>query len=228
VLRRILVVEDEMALAIPLGDRLRGEGYEVELAGDGDTALRQGMTNTFDLILLDIMLPRRSGLEVCRELRQNGIHAPVLMLTARGQITDKVTGFQLGADDYLAKPFDMRELLARISALLRRVPTRTGEPLATYRFGTVEVDLKRSTVMRDGAPVTLSTKEFQLLRHLIERRGVIHSREDLLAEVWGYDSATQTRTVDVHILWLRQKLETDPKAPEFILTIRGRGYKFTG
>ncbi len=150
------------------------------------------------------------------------------MLTARGQVRDKVEGLHLGADDYVTKPFDMSELLARIGALLRRVQTRSGDPLTNYRFGQIEVDFERSAVRRSGEPVALSGKEFHLLRHLIERRGTVLTREQLLTDVWGYDSAILTRTVDVHILWLRQKLEANPKVPEYLLTIRGLGYKFSG
>jgi two-component system alkaline phosphatase synthesis response regulator PhoP len=195
---------------------------------DGETGLEQGLTNAFDLILLDLMLPRISGMHVCRQLRQQGISVPILMLTARSQVTDKVDGLQVGADDYITKPFDMRELLARIAAMLRRLQTKSGEPITIYSFGDVQVDFQRSAVQREGETVPLSTKEFQLLRHLIERRGVTLSREQLLGDVWGYEGSTLTRTVDVHIAWLRQKLERNPRTPEFFLTIRGMGYKFAG
>ncbi|MBI4908905.1 MAG: response regulator transcription factor [Acidobacteria bacterium] len=227
-MRRILIVEDEIGLVVPLADRLRAEGYDVEAAMDGQTGLQRGLTNTFDLILLDLMLPKLSGMQICKQLRQQEIGAPILMLTARSQVTDKVAGLQSGADDYLTKPFDMRELLARVAAMLRRHQTKSGEPLTTYTFGDVQVDMQRSAVVRSGEAVSLSTKEFQLLRHLIERRGVILSREQLLGDVWGYETATLTRTVDVHIAWLRQKLEPNPRSPEFFLTVRGTGYKFAG
>ncbi len=227
-MRRILIIEDEIGLVVPLADRLRAEGYEVETAMDGQTGLQQGLTNTYDLILLDLMLPKLSGMQICKQLRQQNITVPILMLTARSQITDKVDGLLAGADDYLTKPFDMRELLARVAAMLRRHQTKSGEPLTTYTFGDVQVDLQRAAVTRAGESISLSTKEFQLLRHLIERRGVILSREQLLGDVWGYESATLTRTVDVHIAWLRQKLEPNPRTPEFFLTIRGMGYKFAG
>jgi len=226
--RKILVVEDEIGIVVPLADRLRREGYDVETAMDGETGLREAMVNRFDLILLDLMLPKRNGMDICKELRQHDIRVPILMLTARGQITDKVSGLRIGADDYVTKPFDMAELLARVDALLRRVPMQSGEPLTGYRFADVEVDFRRDSVTRSGKPVNLSTKEFQLLRCLIERRGVIVSREQLLADVWGYDGAMLTRTVDVHMLWLRQKLEENPKTPEYLTTVRGLGYKFTG
>lgn len=207
-----------------LTDRLQGEGYFVESRTDGETGLEQALSGAWDLILLDVMLPRKSGLDVCRKLRQAGIETPVLMLTARSQVVDKVVGLQIGADDYLTKPFDMMELLARIEALLRRVPAKL--PSSSYRFGGVSVNFKSAEVTRDGLPVQLSAREFHLLCYLIEHRGSVVSRDELLTEVWGYDALPSTRTVDVHMAWLRQKLEPNPKHPEYILTLRGLGYKF--
>ena len=223
---RVLLVEDEPGLRLTLGDRLTSEGYSVETAADGDEALARAADASHDLIVLDVMLPRQSGLDVCRTLRQRGITTPVLMLTAKGQVADRVVGLKLGADDYLTKPFETIELLARLEALLRR---RTGGPQPggeSYRFGDVVVDFRRTEVLRGGRPVELSAREFKLLRHFIEHRGDTLSREALLADVWGYDETPLTRTVDVHVAGLRQKLEANPKAPQFILTIHGLGYKF--
>ena len=226
--QRILLIEDEPGLVLTLTDRLEGEGYQVESSADGETGLERASTGAFDLIILDLMLPRRSGLDVCRRLRQAGILTPILMLTARSQVVDKVVGLQLGADDYLTKPFDMMELLARLEALLRRAAHPPGTGGAAYSFGTVRVDFKSAEVTRDGQPVTLSAREFQLLRYLIENRGRVISRDELLKEVWSYQALPSTRTVDVHMAWLRQKLEANPKRPEFILTLRGLGYKVAG
>ncbi|MBM3745705.1 MAG: response regulator transcription factor [Acidobacteria bacterium] len=226
--RRILLIEDEPGLVLTLTDRLVREGYAVESATDGDTGLARASSGAFDLIILDLMLPRRSGLDVCRQLRQSGVETPILMLTARSQVVDKVVGLQLGGDDYLTKPFDMMELLARVEALLRRAARGPVTSGAVYSFGPVRVDFKSAEVTRDGQPVVLSAREFQLLRYLIENRGRVVSREELLKDVWGYHALPSTRTVDVHMAWLRQKLEANPKHPEFILTLRGLGYKFAG
>ena len=225
---RLLLVEDEPGLRLTLSDRLASEGYTVETASDGDEGLARATGASHDLIVLDVMLPRQSGLDVCRTLRQRGITTPVLMLTAKGQVADKVVGLKLGADDYLTKPFETIELLARLEALLRR---RSGGPHPggeSYRFGDVAVDFRKMEVSRGGRPVDLSAREFKLLRHFIEHRGDTLSRDALLADVWGYDETPLTRTVDVHVAGLRQKIEVNPKAPEFILTIHGLGYKFTG
>jgi len=223
--RRILLIEDEPGLVLTLSDRLAAEGFAVECCQDGQSGLERASAGAFDLILLDLMLPRRSGLDVCRELRREGVPTPILMLTARSQVIDKVVGLQIGADDYLTKPFDMMELLARIEALLRRVPRTPGPAAQAFRFGSVTVNLKSGEVRRGDELQTLSAKEFQLLRYLIEHRGVIVSREELLREVWGYEALPSTRTVDVHMTWLRQKLEDNPKLPVHILTVRGLGYK---
>jgi two-component system alkaline phosphatase synthesis response regulator PhoP len=226
--QRILIVEDEPGLRITLRDRLRREGYAVETAADGVTGLQRASGEPFDLILLDIMLPGKSGLDVCRDLRQRGVLTPVLMLTARTGTSDKVAGLKLGADDYLTKPFEMPELLARVEALLRRASQPAYSGSSTYQFGPVRVDFSKTEVTRDGRALALSAKEFQLLRYFIEHRGETLSREKLLTEVWGYGVMPSTRTVDVHVAWLRQKLEPDPKAPQFILTVHGLGYKFAG
>jgi two-component system, OmpR family, alkaline phosphatase synthesis response regulator PhoP len=174
------------------------------------------------------MLPRMNGFDVCRELRRRGVETPILMLTARGQVVDKVVGLKLGADDYLTKPFDAAELVARLEALLRRRPSAPRPGGDAYRFGDIVVDFRRMEVTRGGKAVDLSAREFKLLRHFIEHRGATLSRDELLTEVWGYDEMPLTRTVDVHVAGLRQKIEANPKAPEYIITIHGLGYKFAG
>jgi len=223
---RILLVEDERGLVVTLGDRLRSEGYQVETAGDGREGLDRATREPFDLIVLDIMLPRKNGLDVCRDLRQGGLTMPILMLTARGQTGEKVLGLKLGADDYVTKPFDMHELLARVEALLRRAPSAPPGSGTIHQFGSIRVDLRRTEVSREGEPVSLTAREFQLLRYFLEHRGATLARKELLKEVWGYSALTSTRTVDVHVAGLRQKLETDPSHPKFILTVQGLGYKF--
>ena len=223
---RILLVEDEPGLVLTLSDRLRSEGYTVEALYEGTEAVEYATRNQFGVIILDLMLPGKSGFEVCQELRQRGFTTPILMLTARTQMVDKVKGLKIGADDYLTKPFEMPELLARIEALLRRSQRPGNEGPDFYDFGPVRIDMRRSEVYLNGGLAELSTKEFQLLRYLIEHRGRTLSREELLKDVWGYSSAPSTRTVDVHVAWLRQKLESDPKQPKYIITVHGQGYKF--
>jgi two-component system alkaline phosphatase synthesis response regulator PhoP len=224
----ILLVEDEAGLRMTLGDRLATEGYLVDYAVNGDEAFEKATRLPFDLILLDIMLPKKSGFDVCRDIRQAGLITPILMLTARGQTVDKVLGLKIGADDYLTKPFEMMELMARIEALLRRSPANPLAHQGIYQVGTLKVDLRGTTVFRDGKPVKLSAREFQLLRYFVEHRGATLSRDQILKDVWGYSADTFTRTVDVHIASLRQKLEKDPKQPELILTVQGLGYKLSG
>lgn len=231
--RRILLVEDEPSLVLTVSDRLLSEGYQVETAGDGDTALARALAEPFDLVVLDVMLPGRDGFEVCRELRSRGGQVPVLMLTARSQVIDRVVGLKLGADDYLTKPFEMIELLARVEALLRRSsapPVSAASPASAgaYAFGDVRVDFRRAEVYRGDEPVILSALEFKLLAYFIENRGALLTREELLDKVWGYDAMPVTRTVDVHVGSLRQKLERNPSHPEFILTVHRRGYRFAG
>ncbi len=225
---RLLLVEDEPGLQLTLSDRLTAEGYQVEPAADGDTAIRRASGEPFDIIILDVMLPGRDGFEVARTLRQQGVRTPILMLTARTQVVDRVVGLKLGADDYLTQPFDTMELLARLEALLRRAPAVSGAALERYQFGSVLVDVRRAEVTRDGEMLELSAKEFQLLRYFIEHRGATLSREELLQDVWGYTATPSTRTVDVHVAWLRQKLEPNPRVPQYILTVHGLGYKFAG
>ncbi len=224
--KKILLVEDEPDLVVTLVDRLRTEGYLVEAVGDGETALDLLLSRSFDLVMLDILLPGKSGIDVCRDLRQLGVAVPVLMLTARSQPVDKVVGLKIGADDYVTKPFEMMELLARVEALLRRAQA-TGSGGPVFEFGSVHVNVRGAEVRRDGKPVPLSAREFQLLRYFIENRGAALSREVLLRDVWGYETSLSTRTVDVHVAWLRQKIEPDPKNPQFILTLQGIGYKFS-
>jgi two-component system alkaline phosphatase synthesis response regulator PhoP len=196
-------------------------------AADGDAALKIATAEKFDLIVLDVMLPKKNGYDVCRDLRQQGNSTPILMLTAKGETIDKVLGLKLGADDYLTKPFEVIELLARIEALMRRSPaTVNGRADTSFEFGDVSIDFKRAEVLRAAAPLDLSAMEFKLLQFLIENRGTVHSRDALLDAVWGYDAMPTTRTVDVHIAWLRQKLEPNPKHPQYIQTVHGLGYKF--
>jgi DNA-binding response OmpR family regulator len=223
---RILLVEDEEALLMTLTDRLRSEGYSVEVARNGDEGVTHGTRDVFDLIILDIQLPKRNGFDVCRDIRQEGVITPILMLTARGQTVDKVVGLKIGADDYMTKPFEMMELSARIEALLRRAPIRPPEQENVLQFGDLRIDLRGTEVSRDGRAIALSAREFQLLRYLAENRGKTVSRGELLKEVWGYSASTYTRTVDMHVASLRQKIEDDPKQPQWVVTVPGLGYKF--
>jgi len=219
----ILLVEDEEGLRMTLSDRLRSEGYVVDFACDGEEGLSKATGLPFDLIILDVMLPYRNGFDVCRDIRTAGLATPILLLTARDQTLDKVVGLKLGADDYVTKPFDTLELMARIEALLRRAPGRIGQSI--HQAGSIRMDVRGTEVTRDGKPVPLSAREFQLLRHFMEHPGATLSRSELLHEVWGYEDGTFTRTVDVHVASLRQKLEKDPKKPELITTVPGMGYK---
>jgi two-component system, OmpR family, alkaline phosphatase synthesis response regulator PhoP len=225
--KRLLLVEDEPGLVLTLTDRLAKEGYDVDTTVDGESALERAASGAFDLVLLDIMLPRMNGFDVLRELRRRGVETPLILLTARGQVVDKVVGLKLGADDYVTKPFDMGELLARIEAKLRRAPVAP-RPSERYQFGDIRVDFRSAEVTRRGEPIELSAREFQLLRYFIEHRGAALTREELLNEVWGYNAMPSTRTVDVHVAWLRQKVEPTPRHPQYILTVHGMGYKFAG
>ena len=224
---RILFVEDEPGLSLTVSDLLSAEGYSVEAAADGPLGLAKGSTREFDLIILDVMLPGKNGFEVCRELRQQGCDTAILMLTAKTQVVDRVVGLKLGADDYLAKPFDPSELIARVEALLRRITKRKRVPVARFAFGDVDADFEGGQIRKGGSPVTLAAKEMQLLRYLVDRRGVVVSREELLGKVWEYQSEVSSRTIDVHVAWLRQKLEDNPQSPQHIHTVRGVGYRFT-
>ena len=226
-MKRLLLIEDEPGLVLTLADRLGREGYSVETAQDGAIGLERALQEPFELILLDVMLPRQSGFDVLRDLRQQGVDTPVIMLTARGQVVDKVVGLKLGADDYLTKPFEMMELLARIEARLRRAPPPATIDAEAYRFGAIQVDFRKAEVSREGTPINLSAREYQLLRYFIEHRGATISRDELLNQVWGYNAMPNTRTVDVHVAWLRQKIEPNPRSPVLIQTIRSEGYLFT-
>ncbi|HLA78197.1 MAG TPA: response regulator transcription factor [Vicinamibacteria bacterium] len=222
---KILIVEDEPDMALGLRDNFEFEGYQVLTAFDGASALERARNQKPDLVILDIMLPKVSGLEVCKTLRSEGFEAPIIMLTARGQEVDKVVGLELGADDYVTKPFSIRELLARVRAILRR--TDPGKKrLAGYRFSDVELDFEAYRARKSGQPLDLSPREFELLRYLIERKGETVTRDQLLEDVWGYDNYPSTRTVDTHIAKLRAKIGDSGSEPRYILTIHGMGYKF--
>ncbi|MEO6829840.1 MAG: response regulator transcription factor [Acidobacteriaceae bacterium] len=222
--QRILLVEDDAGLALTLSDRLRSEAYQVEVVHDGEAGLSCASTQSFDLILLDWMLPKRSGIDVCRDLRQMKISTSILMLTARGQTTDKVIGLKMGADDYLTKPFDMSELLARVEALMRRSASRETGPTGVWQAGTIAVDRRRSRVTRNGTTVDLAPREYTLLCYFLDHADRTITREELLREVWSYRFIPSTRTVDVHVGALRQKLEEDPKQPKLLITVQGQGY----
>jgi two-component system alkaline phosphatase synthesis response regulator PhoP len=224
---RILLVEDEPGLVLTISDLLESEGYEVVAVSDGEAALASANSKRFDLIVLDVMSPRKSGFDVCRELRQKGIDAAILMLTARGQVVDRAVGLKLGADDYITKPFEPAEFLARIEALLRRVPKENLIPVETFTFGEVRVDFRRSEVLRQGKPVSLAAKELQLLHYLIDNRERVVPRGEIMQRVWEYATEASSRTIDTHVAWLRQKLEETPQTPRHIQTIRGKGYRFS-
>ncbi|MBI2685789.1 MAG: response regulator transcription factor [Acidobacteria bacterium] len=226
--RRILIIEDEPTLQLLLSERLEHEGYSVSAASAGDTGLELAIRERFDLIILDLMLPGKSGLDVCLDLRQRRVQTPILMLTARGLVADKVVGLKFGADDYLTKPFDVLELLARIEALLRRASSRPHHGSPVYEFDSVRVNFQAAEVAKNGDSIHLSALEFRLLKYFIEHRGTVLSRDELMKNVWNYSGDASSRTVDLHILWLRQKLEQDPARPRFLLTVRGMGYKFSG
>jgi DNA-binding response OmpR family regulator len=224
---KILVVEDDEHLGRGLEINLKKEGFEVLRARKGDTALAMAARTAPDLITLDVMLPGTSGLDVCRELRRRGVQAPIIMLTARAEEIDRVIGFEIGADDYVTKPFSVRELVARIRARLRRTGGADGSE-AGRRFGPIEVDLDRFSVTRDGAAVDLTSTEFEILRLLIRNRGEVVSRDRILDEVWGDDSSRSPRTVDTHVMNLRRKIEDDPASPRLVLSVYGGGYRFAG
>jgi two-component system alkaline phosphatase synthesis response regulator PhoP len=224
---RILIIEDEPAMVAGLRDNFEYEGYDVISAGDGVTGLERALADDPDLVVLDVMMPRMSGLDVCKQLKARHPSVPIIMLTARGQEVDKVVGLELGADDYVTKPFSIRELIARVKAVLRRISQQAPAP-EVYRFNDVEVNLRGNEVRRAGTPVELSAKEFALLAYFISHPAETLSRDRLLDEVWGYENYPHTRTVDTHILHLRRKLEPNPEEPRFILTVHGSGYKFVG
>ncbi|MBI2159264.1 MAG: response regulator transcription factor [Candidatus Rokubacteria bacterium] len=221
---RILVVDDEPEIVRGLEDNLRFEGYQTVSATNGEDGLALALSDAPDLVLLDIMMPKMSGWDVCRELRGRGVDVPVIMLTARGAEVDRVLGLELGADDYVTKPFSLRELLARVRAVLRRPGPR--QKFEEFAFGDVRIRLRGRQVFRAGREVRLTRKEFDLLVFLVEHRGEVVTRERLLDEVWGYERFPTTRTVDTHVLRLRRKFEADPDRPAWIRTVHGQGYKF--
>lgn len=222
---KILVVEDEPDMLRGLKDNFEFEHYEVDAAWDGEAALKKISESTYDLIILDIMLPKLSGLDVCRRVREQGVTTPIIMLTAKSEEIDKVLGLELGADDYVTKPFGVRELLARVKAILRRAEGIAVGPSDRMTIGTLDLDFAAYTAARDGEPLSLTPKEFEIMRHLWQHRNKTVTRDDLLTQVWGYDESISTRTVDNFILKLRQKIEEDPAAPKHIITIHGIGYK---
>jgi two-component system alkaline phosphatase synthesis response regulator PhoP len=224
----ILIVEDERDLVAALEFNLRKEGHAVASVGRGDLAVAAALRERPDLILLDVMLPGLGGFDVCRALRTNGVEVPVIMLTARGEEIDRVLGLEIGADDYVTKPFSLRELFARINVRLRRTPAAVSAPRGHCEFGSVTVDFDAHQAVRGGQAVDLSSKELDLLRLLVRHRGKVMTRERLLSDVWGFEQAPNTRTVDQHVFKLRQKLENDPANPRHILSIYGEGYKFVG
>ena len=224
---RILLVEDEPGLAMTLVDLLSAEGYLVEAVRDGLSGLAKAGSEPFDLLILDVMLPGKNGLEVCRELRQQGNDVAIVMLTAKTQLVDRVVGLKLGADDYVTKPFEPAELLARIEALLRRIKKENVPPVSRYAFDGIEIDFEQGRAQKNGTAIDLATKELELLRYLIDHRGKIVPREKLLESVWQYQPGVSSRTIDVHVAWLRQKLEDTPQHPKHIQTVRGVGYRFS-
>ena len=224
---KILVVEDEPNMVAGLRDNFEFEGYEVITAGDGIEGLQKALDESPDLVVLDVMMPRMSGLEVCKQLRTKRASIPIIMLTARGQEVDKVVGLELGADDYVSKPFSIRELLARVKAILRRASAAPKDQ-EHHAFGDIEVDLRRCRVVKSGKLLDVSSKEFELLKYFISHSGETLSRDRLLEDVWGYDNFPTTRTVDTHLVRLRQKLEPDPEQPQYFLTVHGTGYRFVG
>ena len=224
---KILIVEDEPNMVAGLRDNFEFEGYQVLTAGDGVAGLERAVAESPDLVILDVMMPRMSGLDVCKQLKSKRPSIPIIMLTARGQEVDKVVGLELGADDYVTKPFSIRELLARVKAVLRRAHAAPKND-EKYAFGEVEVNLRSCQVSRKGNALEFSSKEFELLKYFLIHPGETLSRDRLLEDVWGYDHFPTTRTVDAHIVRLRQKLEPKPEEPRFILTVHGTGYKFVG
>lgn len=224
---KLLLIEDEPGLILTLTDRLTVEGYSVETAEDGVLGFQKAISVSFDLIILDVMLPGKNGFDIVRDLRSQGIETPVIMLTARGQVIDKVLGLKLGADDYLTKPFEMMELLARLESIIRRIPSsKSDKSPEILKINSITIDFKKAEVTGENGKIEFSAQEFRLLRYFVSHEGQVLSREELLNEVWGYGEMPTTRTVDVHVAWLRQKLEPNPKLPASILTVHGIGYKF--
>ena len=221
---RILIVEDDPAMSVALRDGFDFEKYDVEMAADGEAGLRLASDGDHDLIVLDVMLPKKSGLDVCKELRRNGKQTPIIMLTARGQEIDKIVGLKLGADDYVTKPFSFMELLARVEAVLRRMSRKSAAE--EFAFGEIRLDFRTYQASKTGTPLELTPREFRILRYFIDHREEVVSREALLNHVWGYDSSAFTRTVDTHMARLRQKIENVPGEPRHLITVHRVGYKF--
>jgi two-component system alkaline phosphatase synthesis response regulator PhoP len=226
-MRKVLIVEDDQAMAVALRDGFTYEGYTVQVARDGSAGLRMASEKGLDLVILDVMLPRMSGLDVCKQLRSDGNSTPIIMLTARGQEIDKVLGLKTGADDYVTKPFSFLELMARVEAVLRRA-SKTVETIESVHFGDVEINFKNFEASKNGRTLELSPREFKMMKYFVEHRGEVVSRDHLLDAVWGYDGLPLTRTVDMHIAKLRQKIEDTPGDPHYIITVHRVGYKFTG
>jgi DNA-binding response OmpR family regulator len=224
-LTKVLIIEDEPNMVLGLKDSCEYEGYEVAVARNGKEGVAKASSEKPDIILLDVMLPVMSGIDVCRTLRKHGIETPIIMLTARSQETDKVVGLEVGADDYVTKPFSIKELLARIRAHLRRAAKQVAD-IESFAFGDVELNFKKYAARKRGQPLELSAREFEILHYLIRHRGEIVTRDQLLDEVWGYESSPITRTVDNHIARLRQKIEPDPSQPQHIITVHRIGYRF--
>ncbi len=224
-MKKILIIEDDPALMAGLSESLSSENYTVLGAGDGEKGYKLALESGADLILLDLMLPLKDGLEVCRDLRKNGRNTPIIMLTSKNEEIDKVLGLEIGADDYITKPFSLKELLARIKALLRRAePALPG--IEEYSFGNVKMNLKKMEIEKEGNPLKLSATEYKILKYFIEHEGEVISRDKFLDDVWGYDAFPTTRTVDNYILSIRKKIEDDPSSPEHIVTVHTAGYKF--
>lgn len=228
-MKKILLIEDEPGLILTLTKRLETEGYEVAVADNGLDGFNEAISNSYDLLVLDVMLPGMDGFDICRDLRKHKEHLPVLMLTARSQTSDKIVGFKLGADDYLTKPFQMGELVVRIEALLRRSAFGENAPsVSSFQFADIEVDFRRAELRKEKQLVDCSAKEFQLLKYFIHNKGQVVSREEILNTVWGYSIVPNTRTVDVHVARLRQKIEPNPGKPLHLLTVHNMGYRFDG
>jgi len=227
--KKVLVVEDDQAMAVGLRDGIAYDGYEVLHAGDGDRGLALARDQEPDIIILDVMLPKKNGLDVCRELRAEGNDVPIIMLTARGQELDKILGLELGADDYVTKPFSLMELMARIETILRRSGGRpTGLTQESYRFGDVSLDFRKHEACKNGRNLKMSPREFHMMQFFIQNRGKVVTRDQLLDAVWGYDEMPFTRTVDAHIAKLRKKIEEAPAEPRYLITVHRLGYKFCG
>ena len=222
---RILVVEDEPEMQRGLRDNLKFEGYDVTIIGDGEEGLDALTKDSFDLVLLDVMLPGMSGFDVCKRARTNGVTTPIIMLTAKGEEVDKVLGLEFGADDYITKPFSLRELLARVKAVLRRSPTEKINTETKITLGDLEIDFDSYSALKKGKPVQMTSKEFDIVRYLWQHQKQVVKRDDLLSDVWGYDDSISSRTVDNFIVKLRQKIEKDPSHPQHIITLHGTGYK---